>query len=123
MLKSYGWWVVVAYRILVSAPVPNWVYLGWNWVGLDWDCVWGDWGLRGWGLGLDNFLCSSQKKFSKLTLLLSLVQSMACQIYQAFFLGQPVYCKEPMVMLEVLKKYALQQGLGSCSAYKAFKSM
>ena len=43
----------MAYRILVSAPVPFWVYLGWNWVGLGWDWVWGDWGLRGWGLGLD----------------------------------------------------------------------
>ena len=50
-----GWWVV-AYRILVSAPVPFWVYLGWNWVGLGWNWVWGDWGLRGWGLGLDNIL-------------------------------------------------------------------
>ena len=39
----------MAYRILVSAPVPFWVYLGWNWVGLG-----GDLGLKGWGLGLDN---------------------------------------------------------------------
>ena len=35
MLKSYGvgggW--VVAYRILVSAPVPFGFNLGWNWVG------------------------------------------------------------------------------------------
>ena len=46
-----GW---VAYRILVSAPVPFWVYWGWNWVGLGWDWVWGDWGHKGWGLGLDN---------------------------------------------------------------------
>ena len=46
------WWV--AYRILVSAPVPFWVYWGWKWVGLGWDWVWGNWGLRGWGLGLDN---------------------------------------------------------------------
>ena len=55
MLKSWGvvggW---VAYRILVSAPVPFWIYLGRNWVGLGWDWVWGDWGLRGWGLGLDS---------------------------------------------------------------------
>ena len=30
-----GWWVVVvAYRILLSAPVPFWVYLGL--FGLDW---------------------------------------------------------------------------------------
>ena len=57
MLKSCGGWVVggwVAYRILVSAPVPFWANWGWNWVGLGWDWVWGDWGLRGWGLGLDN---------------------------------------------------------------------
>ena len=60
MLKSYGWVVVVvAYRILVSAPVPFWVYLGWNWVELGWDCVCGDWGLRSWGLGLDNLKYSS----------------------------------------------------------------
>ena len=39
-----GW--VVAYRILVSAPVPFWVYLGWNWVGLGW---------TGLGLGLGGF--------------------------------------------------------------------
>ena len=45
MLKSCGW-VVVAYRILVSAPVPFWVYLGWNWVGLDWDWVLWDGRLR-----------------------------------------------------------------------------
>ena len=50
-----GW--VVAYRILVSAPVPFWVYWGWNWVGLGWDWVCEDWGLRVWGLGLDNLLC------------------------------------------------------------------
>ena len=41
-------------KIIVSAPVPFWVYWGWNWVGLGWDWVWGDWGLKGWGLGLDN---------------------------------------------------------------------
>ena len=41
--------MAVAYRILVSAPVPFWVYLGWNWVGLG--CGWilrivvGDYGL------------------------------------------------------------------------------
>ena len=38
-----GW--VVAYRILVSAPVPFGLIWVSNWVGLDWD-----WGLRGWGL-------------------------------------------------------------------------
>ena len=56
MLKSYGvvggW--VVAYRILVSAPVPFGLIWVSNWVGLGWDWVWGYWGLRGWGLGLDN---------------------------------------------------------------------
>ena len=36
-------------KIIVSAPVPFWVYWGWNWVGLGWD-----WGHKGWGLGLDN---------------------------------------------------------------------
>ena len=53
-----GW---VAYRILVSAPVPfgfNWGLIG---VGLGLDLVWGDWGLRGWGLGLDK---KGRKKFS-----------------------------------------------------------
>ena len=34
---------VVAHKILVSAPVPFWVYWGWNWVGLGW---------TGLGLGL-----------------------------------------------------------------------
>ena len=55
MLKSCGWvvggWWVVAYRILVSAPVPFgsiWVL---NWVGLGKDWVWRDWGLMGLGLG------------------------------------------------------------------------
>ena len=48
-----GW---VAYRILVSAPVPFWVYWGWNWVGSGWDWARGDLGLKGWGLGLDNFV-------------------------------------------------------------------
>ena len=46
MVKSYGW-VVVAYRILVSAPVPFgsiWVL---NWVELGWDWAWGGWGLKG----------------------------------------------------------------------------
>ena len=56
MLKSCGGWWVVAYRILVSAPVPFWVYLGWNWVGSGWDWARGDLGLKGWGLGLDNNL-------------------------------------------------------------------
>ena len=34
-------------KILVSAPVPFWVYLGWNWVGLCWDWVCG--GTKGLG--------------------------------------------------------------------------
>ena len=37
-LKVMGWWVVVAYKILLSAPVP---------IGI---------GIRGLGLGLDNIL-------------------------------------------------------------------
>ena len=47
MVKSY-WWVV-AYRILVSSPVPLGLIRGFNWVGLGW-------GLRtkGLGTGLDN---------------------------------------------------------------------
>ena len=51
MLKSWGWVVVVAYRILVSAPVPFGLIWVSNWVGLDWDWVWRDWGLMGLGLG------------------------------------------------------------------------
>ena len=49
MLKSYGgWWV--AYRILVSAPVPL-VLIGFlNWVGLGWTGL----GLWVLGTGLDN---------------------------------------------------------------------
>ena len=53
MLKSYGvgggW--VVAYRILVSAPVPFGLIWVFNWVGLGWDWVWGDWGGGGLGFG------------------------------------------------------------------------
>ena len=47
LLNAYKlcvWWVV-AYRILVSAPVPFgsiWVL---NWIGLGWDLAWGNWGL------------------------------------------------------------------------------
>ena len=64
-LKLGGGWWVLAYRILLSASVPFWVYLGWNWVGLGWDWVWRDWGLKGWGLGLDNIEtdCSQDKTF------------------------------------------------------------
>ena len=58
MVKSYRVVVVVvvvvAYRILLSAPVPFGLIWVSNWVGLGLDWVWGDWGLRGWGLGLDN---------------------------------------------------------------------
>ena len=36
MLKSYGWVVVVAYRILVSAPVHFGLIWVSNWVGLGW---------------------------------------------------------------------------------------
>ena len=51
MLKSYGVVVVVvggwvAYRILVSAPVPFGLIWVLNWVGQGWD-----WGLKGLGLG------------------------------------------------------------------------
>ena len=41
-----GWVVVVAYRILLSAPVPFGLIWVSNWVGLGWD-----WGLMGLGLG------------------------------------------------------------------------
>ena len=50
MLKSYRV-VVVAYRILLSAPVPFGLVWVSNWVGLGWDWVWRDWGLMGLGLG------------------------------------------------------------------------
>ena len=43
-----GW---VAYRILVSAPVPFGLIWVSNWVGLGWNWVWRDWGLMGLGLG------------------------------------------------------------------------
>jgi len=39
-----GWVVVVAYRILVSAPVPFGFNWGWNWVGTELGL-----GLRGLG--------------------------------------------------------------------------
>ena len=63
MLKCKGW--VLAYMILVSAPVPlvfNWA---WNWVGLGWD-----WALKGLGLGLDIFMSRnrSTKKFQGLSI-------------------------------------------------------
>ena len=57
MLKSWGvvvgGWVFgwVAYRILVSAPVPFGLIWVSYWVGLGWDWVWRDWGLMGLGLG------------------------------------------------------------------------
>ena len=48
MLKSYGvgggW---VAYRILVSAPVPFGFNWGWNWVGLGLGLDLGRLGIRG----------------------------------------------------------------------------
>jgi len=47
----WWWWWVVAYRILVSAPVPFGLIWVSNWVGLGWDWVWRDWGLMGLGLG------------------------------------------------------------------------
>ena len=53
---------VVAHKILVSAPVPFWVYWGWNWVGSGWDWARGDLGLKGWGLGLDNIFPDQIKK-------------------------------------------------------------
>ena len=40
----------------MSALVPFLANWGWSWVRPDWDWVWGDWGLRGRGLGLDNFV-------------------------------------------------------------------
>ena len=55
MLKSCEWVVVggwwVAYRILVSAPVPFGLIWVSNWVGLGWDWAKGDQGLKGLGLG------------------------------------------------------------------------
>ena len=50
-LKVRGGMVGVAYRILVSAPVPFGLIWVSNWVGLGWDRVWRDWGLMGLGLG------------------------------------------------------------------------
>ena len=47
-----GW---VAYRILVSSPVPFGL-IGWNQVGLGWNWSWGDWELKGLGLELDKSL-------------------------------------------------------------------
>ena len=43
--------VVVAYRILVSAPVPFGLIWVFNWVGLGWDWVWWDWGGGELGFG------------------------------------------------------------------------
>ena len=40
---------VVAYRILLSAPVPFESILVLNWVGLSWDLAGGNWGLGGQG--------------------------------------------------------------------------
>ena len=48
--------VVVAYRILVSAPVPFGLIWVFDWVGLGWDWVWRDWGLMGLGLGLGHLM-------------------------------------------------------------------
>ena len=55
MLKSCGWWWVVAYRILVSALVSLGligIETGLDWIGIVSGGI-GD--LRGWGLGLDNY--------------------------------------------------------------------
>ena len=55
MLKVMGWVVVVvAYRILVSAPVPFGLIWVSKWVGLGWDWVWRDWGMGTNGFGVDN---------------------------------------------------------------------
>ena len=57
MVKSYGWWWVVAHVIIVSPPVPIGLGFGfWTTSGLDL-------GLRGpdLGLGLDNFHLSRSK--------------------------------------------------------------
>ena len=53
MLKScgVGGWVVVAYRILVSDPVPFGLIGVGTWLELGWDWAWGDWGLEGLEFG------------------------------------------------------------------------
>ena len=48
-LGNGGWGV--AYRILVSAPVPFGLIWVFNWVGLGSDWVWGDLGQGGLGFG------------------------------------------------------------------------
>ena len=54
-----GW---VAYRILVSAPVPFGLIWVSNWVGLGWDLVWRDWGLMGLGLGTRGLTMTQDKE-------------------------------------------------------------
>ena len=51
MLKSY-WWVVVAYRILGSAPVPFGFRSYWDLVGVGQGGLW----IKGLGTGLDNMI-------------------------------------------------------------------
>ena len=41
-----------------SSPVPSGLVGTLNWVGLGWDLAWGDLGLKGQGLGLDNYSLS-----------------------------------------------------------------
>ena len=53
----------LAYRILVSSPVPLGL-IGWNQVGLGWNWSWGDWELKGLGLELDK---SPQKNTNGMT--------------------------------------------------------
>ena len=55
MVKSYlAWWWVVAYRILVSAPVPMGLIRVLNWVELVWGWTWGGLKTKGLVTGLDN---------------------------------------------------------------------
>ena len=84
MFKSYGWggwvggvggwWPPRLLRQPQSPLGPFGPFWGWNWVGLGWDWVWGDWGLRGWGLGLDNFCFLIIKVLEKYPRLTDLVE-------------------------------------------------
>ena len=79
MLKSYRWG---------GGPKdfgPFGPFWGWNWVGLGWDWVWGDLGLRGWGLGLDNFIFL-QKTCHVSTLFSSGLCLLKLQLFTTYFM-------------------------------------